>query len=173
MSGAELGRPATARAELEKLGEDLWERLAEAETVKELTDSLNVSTQTFYRYVNSSDELQERFREARTIGGHLLAEESVRLLDRAVEDRQQSAAIASLHRARAESRKWLASKIAPDTYGDRIDVKHEGDGFAWLELAAHIARNQARLAKAEELGVDPDTIPEADYTIEGEDTEDE
>lgn len=152
--GNELGRPATARAELVQLGDELWERLSEAETVVELCDDLGVSTQTFYRYVNSSDELQERFREARTIGGHLLAEESVNLLDRAVEDRQQSAAIASLHRARAENRKWLASKVAPDTYGDRIKVEQE------FELGSELAKI---LEKTNRESAEVDRVGEARY----------
>lgn len=59
----------------------------------------------------------------------LIADEMIEIADNSKGDEKAFVGINRIHRdkLRIESRKWIASKLKPKKYGDKIDLNHSGD----------------------------------------------
>lgn len=81
-----------------------------------------------YDWVREDPEYGERFKRARESLAHTYAEESVTLPDTAsaddVADAKRASAHVNLVGLRSRSRQWLASRMLPDVYGEKIE--HRG-----------------------------------------------
>jgi hypothetical protein len=90
------------------------DKLSAGETVLGLARALGISHTAFYDWVDRGGEARAAaFARARTRGGQSLAEETLEIADSAT---PQEAQVAKL---RVDTRRWLASKMAPDDYGDK------------------------------------------------------
>ena len=90
------------------------DKLSEGETVLGLARALGISHTAFYDWVERGGEARvAALARARTRGGQSLAEQTLEIADTAT---PQEAQIAKL---RVDTRRWLASKMAPDEYGDK------------------------------------------------------
>lgn len=91
----------------------IFDHLAQGKTVDSLIKVLGVSIGGFYKWVEKDAKRGELLTRARTRGGQSLAEQTLDIADSAT---PQEAQVAKL---RVDTRRWLASKMAPDEYGDR------------------------------------------------------
>ena len=92
----------------------ILDRLSEGETILSLARSLKVSHTAFYDWIDRGGEARaSALARARARGGRSLAEETLEIADSAS---PQEAQVAKL---RVDTRRWLASKQAPDEYGDK------------------------------------------------------
>ena len=92
----------------------ILDRLSEGETILSLAKSLGVSHTAFYDWIERGGEARaSALARARARGGRSLAEETLEIADAAT---PQDAQVAKL---RVDTRRWLASKQAPDEYGDK------------------------------------------------------
>jgi hypothetical protein len=92
----------------------LLDRLSEGETILSLARSLEISHSAFYDWIErGGEERASALARARARGGRSLAEQTLEIADAAT---PQEAAVAKL---RVDTRRWLASKQAPDEYGDK------------------------------------------------------
>ena len=90
------------------------DKLSAGETVLGLARTLGISHTAFYDWVDRGGEARAAaLARARTRGGQSLAEETLEIADSAT---PQEAQVAKL---RVDTRRWLASKMAPDEYGDK------------------------------------------------------
>jgi len=90
------------------------DKLSEGETVLGLARTLGISHTAFYDWVDRGGEARAAaLARARTRGGQSLAEQTLEIADAAT---PQEAQVAKL---RVDTRRWLASKMAPDDYGDK------------------------------------------------------
>ena len=90
------------------------DRLSQGETVLGLARTLGISHTAFYDWVDRGGEARAAaLARARARGGQSLAEETLEIADSAS---PQEAQVAKL---RVDTRRWLASKMAPDEYGDK------------------------------------------------------
>lgn len=90
------------------------DKLSEGETVLGLARTLGISHTAFYDWVDRGGEARAAaLARARTRGGQSLAEQTLDIADSAT---PQEAQVAKL---RVDTRRWLASKMAPDDYGDK------------------------------------------------------
>lgn len=108
-------------------------RVATGEFVTKILKELQIEPFDFYKSLDSDPELSnsyERARQARTEG---LVDEIIEIVD--TEPDSQRA------RNRADARKWMAGKLIPQTYGDRVDVNVAGV----IDLRAAITEAGARL----------------------------
>lgn len=58
-----------------------------------------------------------------------LAEEMMEIADNKTDDKEKfgvGAAVVNRARLQVDTRKWIASKLKPKKYGDRLDLNHEG-----------------------------------------------
>jgi hypothetical protein len=92
----------------------ILDRLSEGETILSLAKSLGVSHTAFYDWIERGGEARaSALTRARARGGRSLAEQTLEIADSAT---PQEAQVAKL---RVDTRRWLASKQAPDEYGDK------------------------------------------------------
>jgi len=92
----------------------ILDKLSQGETVLGVARALGISHTAFYDWVDRGGEARAAaLARARTRGGQSLAEETLEIADSAS---PQEAQVAKL---RVDTRRWLASKMAPDEYGDK------------------------------------------------------
>ena len=90
------------------------DKLSQGDTVLGLARTLGISHTAFYDWVDRGGEARaSALARARARGGQSLAEETLEIADAAT---PQEAQVAKL---RVDTRRWLASKMAPDEYGDK------------------------------------------------------
>lgn len=93
---------------------ELISMLCEATTLTKVLKTHAVSSQEFFKVINSVPHLSSEYSRAQYIRAELLADEVIDIADN--ESDTQKA------RNQIDVRKWAASKMRPDKYGDRIDV---------------------------------------------------
>ena len=92
----------------------ILDRLSQGDTVWGVARALGISHTAFYEWVDRGGEARAAaLARARARGGQSLAEETIEIADSAS---PQEAQVAKL---RVDTRRWLASKMDPDTYGDK------------------------------------------------------
>jgi len=91
----------------------VFDHISQGKTVDSMIKALGVSIGGFYKWVDKDAKRGELLTRARTRGGQSLAEETLEIADSAT---PQEAQVAKL---RVDTRRWLASKMAPDDYGDK------------------------------------------------------
>lgn len=92
----------------------ILDKLSQGETVLGVARALGISHTAFYDWVDRGGEARAAaLARARTRGGQSLAEQTLEIADSAS---PQEAQVAKL---RVDTRRWLASKMAPDEYGDK------------------------------------------------------
>ena len=92
----------------------ILDKLSQGETILSLARSMEISNTAFYEWIDRGGaERADALARARTRGGRSLAEQTLEIADSAS---PQEAQVAKL---RVDTRRWLASKQAPDEYGDK------------------------------------------------------
>ena len=91
----------------------VFDHISQGKTVDSVIKSLGVSIGGFYKWIDRDAKRGELLTRARARGGQSLAEQTLEIADSAT---PQEAQVAKL---RVDTRRWLASKMAPDEYGDK------------------------------------------------------
>jgi hypothetical protein len=91
----------------------LFDHISQGKTTDSVIKSLDISIGGFYKWIEKDAQRGELLARARTRGGRSLAEQTLEIADNAS---PQEAQVAKL---RVDTRRWLASKQAPDEYGDK------------------------------------------------------
>lgn len=94
-------------------------------------DDFLPSVTTLYKHVQESSDFADKYARAREAQAHHEAEQIIAIADAATAENVQVA------RLRIDARKWHASKLAPKSYGDKID--HNLSGGFTVNLAGHDA----------------------------------
>lgn len=100
---------------IDKHGGEDWvlEQIAQGHGYRHMAKEVGVSLTVFANWAVATPERQERFRRAREQAATYLADETLEIADAATNEDERVA------RLRIDTRKWLASKWAPNTYGDQ------------------------------------------------------
>jgi hypothetical protein len=91
----------------------LFDHISSGKTIDSVIKSLDISIGGFYKWIEKDAKRGALLARARTRGGRSLAEQTLEIADNAS---PQEAQVAKL---RVDTRRWLASKQAPDEYGDK------------------------------------------------------
>ena len=130
-----MGRPSEYSIET-ALG--ICERLADGMPLRTICeDEATPGRSTVYRWLLEVAEFRDLYARAREDQADTLADEIVAIADEPpvivtsgdgeeVEVALDSAAIAR-QRLRIDARKWVASKLKPKRYGEKIDLEHGSD----------------------------------------------
>lgn len=86
-------------------------------SLSQICAALQISERTFYRIQRADPDFAKKAAEARVNSANQLADQL-----RTMYDGAETMAEAAIARGKSENIRWLASKLAPDTYGERIDV---------------------------------------------------
>lgn len=80
---------------------------------------------TVFLWLRDHPEFAEQYTRAKEESADYLAEEMLEIADDITEDSQS-------RRVRVDTRKWIASKMKPKKYGDKLDVNGKFDGTLQL-----------------------------------------
>lgn len=117
-------------------------RLMEGESLRAICQDQKMPGQrTVYQWLNDKSEFQQQYARAREVQADRLAEEILEIADDGSRDtyKDDEGNICTDHevvarsRLRVDSRKWLASKMAPKKYGDRLTQEIGGIGGGPIE----------------------------------------
>lgn len=123
--GRNITKPFT-----QELADEICERLAKGESLRSICRDEHVpSLTTVLRWVEEKPEFSEQYARAREAQADTLADEIISIADDDAEDVNRS-------RLRVDARKWVASKLKPKRYGDKIDHNHGGGITITLESDA-------------------------------------
>jgi len=146
-----MARPSDFTQELADL---ICERLAEGESLREICrDDDMPNKATVFRWLAAKQEFSDQYARAREEQAETLADEIVEIADeectmvrsekhpgvKADDDAGNlevvfdSTAVAR-NRLRVDARKWVASKLKPKKYGDRVTNEHTGEVGLTIEI---------------------------------------
>ena len=97
-------------------GEEVFDFLASGMTTVNLIKKLGVSSRVFYKWMRTTPEREERYYAAKRRWADHIAEETLDIADGAIDAHD-----AQVRKLRIDTRRWLAARANPDTWGDRKD----------------------------------------------------
>jgi len=130
-----VGRPTVSKKKLEKF------LLMYSTTNKSwvtVCDEVGLSVGAVWNHLHRNEEFMKRYKASREIKSHVFIEELLDIADDSendyIERKLKSGEIAILldseniqrSKLRIETRRWMASKFIPRTYGDRVHQEHSG-----------------------------------------------
>jgi hypothetical protein len=130
------GRPTTYTHEI---AAKILERIANGESLRTIIKDDDMPAQsTVYLWLFKHPEFSEQYARAREEQGETFADEMVAIADETPElepvkdkdgniiDMKMHSAYVAWQKNRIDTRKWIASKLKPKKYGDKIDVTSDG-----------------------------------------------
>lgn len=103
----------------DKLADEICERISTGESLREICrEKGKPSLSTVFRWLAENTTFREQYAHARAEQAEAYADEICSIAD-TEEDPQRA-------RVRIDARKWVASKLKPQKYGDKQTVEHEG-----------------------------------------------
>jgi hypothetical protein len=132
MATARKTKPAPLKDKLDAVGIDaICERVSDCETLQSIADSVKVSKGTLITWLAGHADQYARAREAQA---DKLAEDILAIADDGSNDTYQTEDgevtnhdVIARSRLRVDARKWLAGKMAPKKYGDKLAVGGSDD----------------------------------------------
>ena len=121
-------KPLTAAQKLDAVGEEvIFEQVAEGIFYEDIAKLVGVSRHALMNWMGAREDMYAHAREARA---DKLAEEIITISDDSSRDtyidkegvERTDNEVVSRSRLRVDSRKWLASKMLPKKYGDRLNL---------------------------------------------------
>ncbi len=113
------GRPILSEQlrKLDELGEEkIFDVIENGMSTRNAIKHFKVGNRTFYKWLDSAEGRRERYTNARRRWADLMAEEVVDIADGAVDAHD-----ATVRKLRIDARKWVASRVNPDEWGERRD----------------------------------------------------
>lgn len=117
---AKTGAPTKRTATLEA---EILRRVAAGESTTAILQSLPLSWTAWCAWIDADDSLNERYVRAKEARAEHFAQEIIEIADESI---GMDAAGVQACKLRVDTRKWVASKILPKQYGDRIQQQMLG-----------------------------------------------
>ncbi len=92
---------------------------------------------TVMEWIAKDTALAERYTRAKEVSTEVMADEIVDIADEDVgtdENGRMDSAAVNRQRLRVDARKWIASKLKPKKYGDRVLNEHSGPNGAPIQV---------------------------------------
>lgn len=121
------GRPTIFTQEI---ADEICTRLANGHSLRSICapdrDDFIPSIGTIMRWVIENDEFRKQYEISRQIQAETMADEIVTISDGDGLGEEQKIALSARDRLRVDSRKWVASKLLPKKYGDKLTTELTG-----------------------------------------------
>lgn len=103
-----------------EIGDQICEWLIQGKSLKSCCERPDMpSVVTVFKWLRTSEEFANLYAQARDQQADTLADQLQEISDNPTGDVQRD-------RLRVDTRKWIASKLKPKKYGDRVEVEHAG-----------------------------------------------
>lgn len=144
-----------------QIGDEICERLANGESLRKITLPKEMPhIATICRWLVANPEFSEQYARAREAQADALADEILDIADDGsndwMADREEEAGVAyngdavARSKLRVDARKWVAAKLKPKKYGDKLDLTSDGKALNGAAIVDR-ARERARLALEQRL----------------------
>lgn len=139
-----MGRPSTFNQEIVDL---ICERIADGESLRSICrDESMPSTSSIFKWLNEHESFSNQYARAREAQADTMADEILDIADEKAFDSiegengslKANQEWIARSRLRVDARKWLASKMAPKKYGEKL--QSEVTGADGAPLAIQIVR---------------------------------
>ena len=128
-----MGRPSEFSQDTADL---ICFRLSEGESLRSIcADDALPSKATVMRWLRASSEFRDQYAHAREAQADTLFDEVLEIADNSANDTEvddETGAVRVNHevvarsKLRIDARKWMAGKLRPKVYGDKLDLEHSG-----------------------------------------------
>ena len=118
----------------------ICERLADGESLRAICrDDSMPSQPTIFKWLGQQEQFSKQYARAREAQADAMADDILAISDDGLNDtyidehgnKRTDQDVIGRSRLRVDARKWLASKMAPKKYGEKISTEHSGpDGGA-------------------------------------------
>jgi hypothetical protein len=132
-------KPKYAKKKSEDLIRKILEEISSSSSISiaKACKKSGVDPRSFHRWIETDEELRQRYARAKELQAELMAEEIIQIADDDSEDeifieedtkegksarRVMNSEFVQRSRLRVDARKWLAAKLLPKKYGDRLGV---------------------------------------------------
>lgn len=117
------GRPTAYSIEV---ADAICERIADGESLRAICkDEDKPSKSTVFRWLKSNEEFRDQYARAKAEMADSLFDDMLAIADNTDKDKDEDGRVDVDHinrqRIRIETRKWMAGKLKPKVYGERID----------------------------------------------------
>ena len=95
-------------------------------SLRTVSREVGVDVSNILRWINDNKEFREQYTRAKEEQADYLVEEMIDISEHTEEDHTPftGANVIQRDRLRVETRKWIASKLKPKKYGDKLDIEH-------------------------------------------------
>lgn len=140
-----IGRPTIYT---EKLADDICEQIANSscglKTICEKNPHFPTRA-TIYEWISNNKVFSDKYAKAKETQAHFLIEEIIEIADDTVNDWQTSKngdeipnnEVIARSRLKVDTRKWIACKVLPKVYGDKIQAQLSGEDGKPIEQNIH------------------------------------
>jgi len=112
--------------------------------MRTIAAEIGVDWSTLSAYINATPERVQQYARAREAQADKLAEDILAIADDGTSDvyldadgnERTNQDVIARSRLRVDARKWLASKMAPKKYGDKLDVDAKISGTVIVQASA-------------------------------------
>lgn len=136
-----IGRPSGFN---DDIAAEICGRLADGQSLRTICrDEHMPDASTVFRWLKSNDDFRQQYAHARELQAEAFAEDILEIADDGANDWMErtgkdgesvgwmlNGEHVQRSRLRIDARKWLASKLAPKKYGDKVEVGGPGEGGA-------------------------------------------
>jgi hypothetical protein len=143
----------------DELAELVPQFMSDGLSMRQACIKAGMTAQTFLRAVDASPGLAERYAQARTALLDAMVDQIITLADAPVPLLDNGATDPGLVRQRQlqiDARRWVLSKLAPNKYGDRLDVSVSDNR---ISITGALQAAQSRLLDV--VDVTPRALPNA------------
>jgi hypothetical protein len=144
----------------------ICEQIADGKSLRSICSQEGMPVKyTVLRWLQADPAFAERYAQARVQAADALAEELQDLADQAIREPEKANAI----RVAIDAKKWIASKLRPKAYGDRIEQHVVNEVQSPVEVEAKIKLLEAELldlmrshegqSRADVAGAQPASVP--------------
>ncbi len=128
------GRPTTYNTEI---GKEICHTIANSsKSLRTISLEFNVPLRTLLDWLSTNKEFSQQYAQAKEQQADFLAEEMIEIADDSANDTIytdkgpiENREWTNRSRLRVDTRKWIASKLKPKKYADRIDHTNAGEKF--------------------------------------------
>ena len=121
-----------------KVGPKLLDMVAKGELVKTACDKCGIGRTTLRHWLEADEPFRFAYARAREDQAHALAEEAIAIADSEADTPEA----VQRDRLRVDTRKWLASKIAPRLYSERQALELSGPDGGPIEIQTFLVAGQ-------------------------------
>lgn len=120
----------------------------------------------FYRWLQEDASLWNRYAHAREVSADTLADDCIAIADEVQDAGQFDSARVNAARLRVDARKWVASKLKPKTYADRIETVQSGSVTVEHRLSDEDRAKVLAMIEARRIAASAPNLVEAQRLID-------